>query len=236
MASGLNSRSRQNLCQPAEFLLRALFSRGCRDKAVPHGTTPPATKGDRRRAAVVGRAWQTGLVVHCHFGGRCNQCRSLSAIWSVGRLPSPSSTPACTSYLPGAMRLCTACTSTGGSMAAAAQTHPPYWPSALRLHRGERLRYVYDFGAHVNMNVDRRGCIELHVHEKVQFDRLQPTAADGYVAEQHGARCSRPASPSCSSVRGCITSARWTMHRSASSGRRPGGQHECRRQGQMART
>ena len=47
----------------------------------------------------------------------------------------------------------------------------------------------------VNMDVDRRGCIELHVHEKVQFDRLQPTAADGYVAEQHGARCSRPASP-----------------------------------------
>ena len=72
-------------------------------------------------------------------------------------------------------------------MAAAAQTHPPYWPSALRLHRGERLRYVYDFGAHVNMDVDRPSCIELHVHEKVQFDRLQPTAADGYVAEQHGA-------------------------------------------------
>jgi len=76
----------------------------------------PATKGDRRRAAVAGRAWQTRLVVHCHLGGRCNQRHTLSAIWSVGRLPSHSSTPSCTLCLPGAMRLCTACTSTGGSM------------------------------------------------------------------------------------------------------------------------
>ena len=187
MASGLHSRTGQNLCQPAEFLLRPLFSRGCRDKAVPHGTTPPATQGDRRRAAVVGRALQTRLVVHCYFGGRCNQCRTLSAIWSVGRLPSPSSTLSCTSYLPGAMRLCTACTSTGGSMAAVAQTRPPRWPSALRLHRGERLRYVHDFGAHVHVHVGRPSCIALRVHEKVQFDRLQPMAADGYVAEQYGA-------------------------------------------------
>jgi hypothetical protein len=37
------------------------------------------------------------------------------------------------------------------------------------------------------MDTDRPSCIELHVHAKVQCDRLQPTAADGYVAAQHGA-------------------------------------------------
>ena len=154
-AHGIRSplQTRQNLCQPADFLL-GLCSQEVTDKAVPHSTTPPATQGDRRRAAVVGRAFQTRLVVHCYFGGRCNQCRTLSAIWSVGRLLSPSSTLSCTSYLPGAMRLCTACTSTGGSMAAVAQTRPPRWPSSLRLHRGEWLRYEDDFGAHVNMDVD----------------------------------------------------------------------------------
>ena len=30
-------------------------------------------------------------------------------------------------------------------------------------------------------------CIELHVRETVRLDRLQPTAADGYVAAQYGA-------------------------------------------------
>jgi len=39
----------------------------------------------------------------------------------------------------------------------------------------------------VNVYVDQSSCIELHVRETVRLDRLQPTAADGYVAEQHGA-------------------------------------------------
>jgi len=39
----------------------------------------------------------------------------------------------------------------------------------------------------VNMYVDQPSCIELHVRETVRIDRLQPTAADEYVAEQHGA-------------------------------------------------
>jgi hypothetical protein len=37
------------------------------------------------------------------------------------------------------------------------------------------------------MYVDRPSCIELHVRETVRLDRLQPTAADEYVAEQYGA-------------------------------------------------
>ena len=37
------------------------------------------------------------------------------------------------------------------------------------------------------MYVDQPSCIELHVRETVRLDRLQPTAANGYVAEQHGA-------------------------------------------------
>src|SRR5437763_15744901 len=39
----------------------------------------------------------------------------------------------------------------------------------------------------VNMYVDQPSCIELSVRETVRIDRLQPTAADGYVAKQHGA-------------------------------------------------
>ena len=39
----------------------------------------------------------------------------------------------------------------------------------------------------VNVYVDQSSCIELHVRETVRIDRLQSTAADGYVAEQHGA-------------------------------------------------
>ena len=39
----------------------------------------------------------------------------------------------------------------------------------------------------VNMYVDQPSCIELHVQETVRIDRLTPPAADGYVAEQHGA-------------------------------------------------
>ena len=39
----------------------------------------------------------------------------------------------------------------------------------------------------VNVYVDQPSCIELCVRETVRLDRLQPTAADGYVAEQHGA-------------------------------------------------
>ena len=39
----------------------------------------------------------------------------------------------------------------------------------------------------VNMYVDQPSCIELHVRETVRIDRLQPTAADGYVAERHRA-------------------------------------------------
>ncbi|SRR6266851_5298147 len=39
----------------------------------------------------------------------------------------------------------------------------------------------------VNVYVDRPSCIELRVRETVRIDRLQPTEADGYVAEQHGA-------------------------------------------------
>jgi hypothetical protein len=38
----------------------------------------------------------------------------------------------------------------------------------------------------VNVSVDRPSCIELHVQETVRIDRLKPTAADEYVAEQHG--------------------------------------------------
>ena len=37
------------------------------------------------------------------------------------------------------------------------------------------------------MYVDQPSCIELHVRETVRLDRLQPTAANGYVVEQHGA-------------------------------------------------
>jgi hypothetical protein len=37
------------------------------------------------------------------------------------------------------------------------------------------------------MYVDRPSCIELHVRETMRLDRLQPTAADDYVAEQYGA-------------------------------------------------
>jgi len=37
------------------------------------------------------------------------------------------------------------------------------------------------------MYVDRPSCIELRVREQVRIDRLTPTAADGYVAAQHGA-------------------------------------------------
>src|SRR5882724_1710991 len=39
----------------------------------------------------------------------------------------------------------------------------------------------------VNVYVDQPSCIELHVRETVRIDRLQPTAADEDVAEQHGA-------------------------------------------------
>ena len=39
----------------------------------------------------------------------------------------------------------------------------------------------------VNVYVDQPSCIELHVRETVRLDRLQPTTADGYVAERHGA-------------------------------------------------
>ena len=39
----------------------------------------------------------------------------------------------------------------------------------------------------VNVYVDQPSCIELHVRETVRIDRLQPTAADGYVAAQYGA-------------------------------------------------
>jgi hypothetical protein len=39
----------------------------------------------------------------------------------------------------------------------------------------------------VNVYVDQPSCIELHVRETVRLDRLQPTAAAGYVAAQHGA-------------------------------------------------
>ena len=40
---------------------------------------------------------------------------------------------------------------------------------------------------HVDVYVDQPSCIELHVHETVRLDRLTPTAADEYVAEQYGA-------------------------------------------------
>ena len=39
----------------------------------------------------------------------------------------------------------------------------------------------------VNVYVDQPSCIELHVRETVRLDRLTPTAAAEYVAEQHGA-------------------------------------------------
>ena len=39
----------------------------------------------------------------------------------------------------------------------------------------------------VDVYVDQPSCIELHVRETVRLDRLTPTAADGYVAERHGA-------------------------------------------------
>ena len=39
----------------------------------------------------------------------------------------------------------------------------------------------------VNVYVDQPSCIELRVRETVRLDRLKPTEAAGYVAEQHGA-------------------------------------------------
>lgn len=39
----------------------------------------------------------------------------------------------------------------------------------------------------VNVYVDQPSSIALRVQETVRLDRLTPTAADGYVAEQHGA-------------------------------------------------
>jgi hypothetical protein len=36
------------------------------------------------------------------------------------------------------------------------------------------------------MYVDRPRCIELHVRETVQIDRLQPMGVNEYVAERHG--------------------------------------------------
>ena len=39
----------------------------------------------------------------------------------------------------------------------------------------------------VNVYVDQPSCIELRVRETVRLDRLTPTAADEYVAAQHGA-------------------------------------------------
>ena len=39
----------------------------------------------------------------------------------------------------------------------------------------------------VNVYVNQPSCIELRVRETVRIDRLHPTAADEYVAAQHGA-------------------------------------------------
>jgi hypothetical protein len=113
-------------------------------------------------------------------------------------------------------------------MAAAAQTRLPHWPSALRLHRGERLRYVYDFGAHVNMDVDRPGCIELRVWEQVRSDRLTTTEADGYVTSSRGAtraRCHLAAAGG-----GAVSLSQAGQYAAPRPvGRRPDGQHEQRR-------
>ena len=67
----------------------------------------------------------------------------------------------------------------------------------------------------VNVYVDQPSCIELHVQETVRLDRLQPTAADGYVAAQHGALLA-PGVTQCNWIRGSITFAPWTMRSSAS--------------------
>ena len=47
------------------------------NKCDPHGAAPPATVGDRHCATVAGRTWQTGPIVRCDVGGRCNQRRTL---------------------------------------------------------------------------------------------------------------------------------------------------------------
>jgi hypothetical protein len=57
------------------IFLWAVFSRSCRAYERPHSAAPPATKGDRRPAAVRCRARHTRPVAPCHPGCRCNQCR-----------------------------------------------------------------------------------------------------------------------------------------------------------------
>jgi hypothetical protein len=89
-ASGLPSRRRQNLCQPAGFWLRALSSRGCRAKEAQHGAARPATKGDRRCAAVAGRAWHSRPGGQCDSGSRCNQRRILPAMGGGSGAVGPS--------------------------------------------------------------------------------------------------------------------------------------------------
>src|SRR5262245_31214596 len=47
---------------------------------------PPATKGDRRGAAVMGRARYTRPTVQCHAGCRCNKRRTLPVMGEEGVL------------------------------------------------------------------------------------------------------------------------------------------------------
>ena len=56
--------------------------------------------------------------------------------------------PSCRSCLPGVTSICTVSISMAGSTAAVGHSTRGVRLHDLRLHRGERFRYVYDFGAY----------------------------------------------------------------------------------------
>ena len=73
-------QERQNLCQSTGIALQAFASRGCRQRDAQHSAALPATKVDRRRAVVVGKARQIRPAGQYEPDCRCNQCRTLPAM------------------------------------------------------------------------------------------------------------------------------------------------------------